>query len=171
MHDMWYRVLRRVFDLIILLLFIVILLPEHWYNRSKEPKQRTELPPIVSPAPDIESLMPAEEVPVPDPVASEDTVPHIQPMVEKPITAPAVATPTVPQPAKGIWWLQVGVFRHADAAAPYIAKLKKNNLPYRLEKLGNLYVLKVGPIADQDVAKMSRNVRSAGITHWLKTKK
>lgn len=40
MNETWYRVLRRLFDLVILLLFVVILLPDHWFGKSKVVEDR-----------------------------------------------------------------------------------------------------------------------------------
>ena len=46
MNETWYRVLRRLFDLIILLLFVIILVPDQWYGKSSaledRPYERTE---------------------------------------------------------------------------------------------------------------------------------
>lgn len=46
MNETWYRILRRLFDLIILLLFVVILVPDQWYSKATvledRPFERTE---------------------------------------------------------------------------------------------------------------------------------
>ena len=194
MNDMWYRVLRRVFDLIILLLFIIILVPDHWYGKSKIIENRDALDLKNDPSPTENVLTEAPEgivtVPAvqtaPDAAAILDVPSELTDIQsdakisqeEKPeSSSPVVDTKKVPKPAAvapvttTTWWLQIGVFRQQEAMDPFIQKLQKKNIAYRTERLGHLWVLKVGPVDDKNAKKLEQNVKAAGINNWVKTKK
>ena len=209
MHDMWYRILRRVFDLIILVLFIIILVPDHWYAKSQQAENREGLRAQVDrPQGTLEDISLPEEAPktttsvvaqdstaVPALSAKntkpEDVGPHQEQeklttdasIIEEESAVPSKGNAAL-QPSKNkkieskppvtpgaTWWLQVGVFKQPEGMDGYIAKLKKQKIPYRVEKMGHLLVLKVGPVSDKDVGDAEDRLRAAGITHWVKSQK
>lgn len=94
MNETWYRILRRLFDLIILLLFVVILLPDQWYRKSPpvvdRPFERTEsmvkhldlTPEAQEEAPESATAgiaPPVSKMTTPESVVSSETAPILSP--------------------------------------------------------------------------------------------
>ena len=243
MDETWFRILKRLFDLIILMLFVIILLPNHWYNTLANDETTSYQEHVIKPnhantmtvkqknnintSPNAiinheTSLITDHQVPltqeditpktniipskhshlehkesikdslnsdliIPDDWSASETLVTDTPakvIADKPeehFTEATVIPKKIIQvkaekitkekatTTKKVIWLQLGVFKNKKEADKLIFKLQNKNITYRLESMGNLFILKVGPITETNLKNVIHKVQEIGISNWVKT--
>lgn len=187
MNEAWYRILRRLFDLTILLLFVIILLPDHWYRKpvpvhavEKHDLETPVVPVLEKDAKLQDGIIEDKKVEAIENNKVEDLetteneiieeIEHVAEEVKELVDNKTVVDSSHAEPKPEVWWLQIGVFKDMEAASKPIAKLKKANIKYKTEKLGKMIMLKVGPFQEKQLDNAIKKVQSVGLSNWIKTR-